>query len=139
MSYTATVAGYLTIEPPLKWLEIRESRFLAENQNAPKDDTDVVLHLERNEVETEEGISTIITSAMAIPCRSSFDCRNMHEDVGLFVEEMKRIDRTVRGEIVAQPRDYGDGGIWRVVVDEEGARKEMAKLQWPDGTEVELP
>ncbi|AXH66277.1 hypothetical protein SEA_SATIS_116 [Streptomyces phage Satis] len=139
MSYTATVTGFLTIEPPLKWSEIRESRFLLENQADGSRDTDVVLDLDREEVETEEGVSTIITCSMAVPCRRAFDCRNLDEDTGLFVEEMKKLGRTVRGEMVAQPRDYGDGGIWRVVVDEEGARKEMAKLQWPDGSEVQLP
>lgn len=139
MSYTATVAGYLTIKPPLKWAEIRESRFLLENQADGNRDTDVVLHLEREEVETEDGISTIITCGMAVPCRPSFDCRNLKEDTRLFVEEMRKLGRSVSGEMIVQPRDYGDGGIWRVVVDDEGARKEMSKLQWPDGSEVQLP
>jgi hypothetical protein len=139
MTYTATVAGYLTIEPPLKWSEIRESRFLVENQADGSRDTDVVLHVGREEVETEEGISIIITCRMAVPCRQTFDCRNLDKDTGLLVEEMKKLGRTVQGELVVQPRDYGDGGIWRVVVDYEGSRKEMAKLQWPDGSEVQLP
>lgn len=139
MSYTATVGGYLTIDPPLKWSEIRDSPFLLENQVDGTRDTDVVLHLEREEVETDEGLNTVITSKLAVPCRQAFDCRNLDEDAGLFVKAMEGIGRTVRGELIVQPRDYGDGGIWRVVVDEEGARKEMAKLQWPDGSEVELP
>jgi hypothetical protein len=30
------------------------------------------------------------------------------------------------------------GDIWRVVADENGVRKETARFQWPDGTEVQF-
>jgi hypothetical protein len=139
MSYIATVAGQLTLDPPLKWVEIRESMFFLENQASGMRDTDVVFHLEREEFETDEGVNTVFTCKLAIPCRETFDCRSLDEETALFVRKMAEIGRTVRGELVVQPRDYGDGGIWRVVVDENGTRKEMAKLQWPDGSEVELP
>lgn len=139
MSYTATVWGYLTIHPPLKWSEIRESRFLLENQMDGTRDTDVVFHPHRDEVESDEGVNTVITCKMAVPCRQSFDCRNLEEDTGLLVREMSKIGRTVRGELIARPHDSRDGDVWRVVVDEEGARTETARLQWPDGSEVELP
>lgn len=141
MSYSAIVGGYLEIEPPLKWSEIRNSKFFVDNNPSGRSDPDVILRLDREDVETEEGISTVFTCKYAVPYRqeSVYDCRKLDEDCALLFEQMKETGHTLKGELVVQPRDYGDGGVWRVVVDEEGARKEMAKLQWPDGSEVELP
>lgn len=139
MFYIARVDGYLTIEPPLKWSEFRESRFFIDT-NVSADDPDVVLRLEREDVETDEGVSTVFSCRIAVPCRKgAYDPRNLAEDCSLLFEELKKSGHTLNGELIVQPRDYGDGGIWRVVVDEEGARKEVARLQWPDGSEVQLP
>ena len=139
MSYIATVWGHLAIDPPLKWSDIRESRFLLENQADGTRDTDVVLHIQRDEVEHDDGVNTVITCKLAAPCRQSFDCRGLEEDTEMLVKEMLKIGRTVRGELIARPHDSRDGDVWRVVVDENGTRSETAKLQWPDGSEVELP
>lgn len=140
MSYTAFVGGYFTIQPELKWSEIRNSKFYLDNKpQVSRTDPGIVLRVDSNEVETDEGVNTALTCSYAVPWRESFDCRALDEDADALVKAMEEIGRTVRGEMVVQPRDYGDGGIWRVVIDEEGARKEMARLQWPDGSEVELP
>jgi hypothetical protein len=140
MSYTARVGGYLTIDPPLRWSEFRESRFFIDNTTVG-DDPDVILRLEREDVDTDEGVTTLFSCKIAVPLRvgSIYDPRNLAEDCGLLFEELKKSGHALKGELVVQPTDYGDGGIWRVVVDDEGARKEMAKLQWPDGSEVQLP
>jgi hypothetical protein len=139
MSSTGTVNGFLTIEPPLKWSEIRESPFFVNNQSKPSEDTDVILYVEEEETETEAGRSVVITSSVAIPCRPAFDCRALEEWTKLFVKAMKAIGRSVCGVMIVQPRDFGDGGVWRVIVDGGGVRKEDAKYMWPDGSEVELP
>lgn len=139
MSYLAHVEGSLAINPPLIWAEIRSSRFFDQNQKERSDQTDVVLLVNSTEVETDRGIDTILACNTAIPCRESFDCRDLRAQTESLVQAMQEIGRTVRGEMLVQPHDYGDGGIWRVVVDEKGVKKEMAQLVWPDGTPVQLP
>lgn len=139
MSYTGHVSGSYRIDPPLKWSEIRESRFLEQNQKASKDQTDVVLLVDSEERETDDGVTQILSSNTVVPCRPAFDCRALDEHTEMLVVAMREIGRTVTGEMLVQPHDYGDGGIWRVVVDENGVRKDMAQLTWPDGTSVEIP
>ncbi len=140
MSYSARVDGYLEIDPPLRWAEFRESRFFVDN-SVSDDEPDVVLRMDREDIETEDGVSTVFSCKFAVPLRvgSAYDPRNLAGDCGLLFEELKKTGHTLAGELIVQPLDYGDGGIWRVVVDDEGARKETAKLQWPDGSEVQLP
>ncbi len=140
MTQMARVGGYLKIEPPLKWSEFRESRFFIDN-NINSDDPDVILRMDREDVETDEGVSTAFTCKIAVPLQQDgfYNPRNLVEDCDLLFEELKGLGHTLSGELIVQHRDYGEGGIWRVVVDDEGARKEMAKLQWPDGSEVQLP
>jgi len=137
MSYTGSVDGQFAIDPPLKWSDIRESRFYLDNKGTVSiDDPGVVLLVDVDVKETDEGESTIRTSRLAVPWRESFDCRKLDKDVKALAEAMAETGRTVTGEMVVTG-DYA-GDIWRVVADKDGVRKEEAKFQWPDGTEVRL-
>lgn len=136
MSYTGSVSGVFTIDPPLPWSEIKNSRFYLDNKPDSRDDPSVVLSVERSEEETDTGISTIFTSNAAIPWRESFDCRDLEKDVKKLAAEMAEIGRTVEGVMVVDGEWAGD--IWRVVADKDGVRKEMARFMWPDGTEVQF-
>lgn len=136
MSYSGSVSGVFTIDPPLPWSEIKGSRFYLDNKPDSRDDPGVVLSVERSEVETDTGISTIFTSNAVIPWRESFDCRNLESDVKKLVAEMTEIGRTVEGVMVVDGEWAGD--IWRVVADKDGVRKEKARFMWPDGTEVQF-
>lgn len=139
MSYYARIGGYLKISPPLKWSEIRNSEFFPDTM-ASTYGPSIALYAEREDVETDEGVSTLITSNSAGPVTDTdFDCRNLGKDVESLASVMKELGHQVEGVLIVQPRDYGDGGIWRVISDADGVRKEFAKLQWPDGSEVELP
>ncbi len=139
MSYTGTVSGHYAIDPPLKWSEIRDSPFLLENQTSHSQDTDVVLKPEREEEESDTGVLITITCSSAVPCRDAFDCRALEGETTAFMEAMKAMGRMVRGVMTVQPHEYGDGGVWRVVVDGGGVRSEAARLLWPDGSTVDLP
>lgn len=136
MSYTGSVSGVFTIDPPLSWSEIKDSRFYLDNKPDSRDDPSVVLSVERSEEETDTGISIILTSNTAIPWRESFDCRDLEKDVKKLVAEMGEIGRTVQGVMVVDGEWAGD--IWRVVADKDGVRKEKANFMWPDGTEVQF-
>lgn len=136
MSYEGSVNGLFDIEPPLNWSEIKKSRFYLADKPGSRDDPGVVLGVERSEVETDDGVSILFTSKVAIPWRESFDCRNLKQDVEALVAEMKEIGRTVKGQMVVDGEWAGD--LWRVVADENGVRKENARFLWPDGTEVSI-
>jgi hypothetical protein len=137
VSYTASVNGVFTIEPPLTWAEIRDSKFHLTNKPQARDEPGIVLDVERSEEETDTGISTIFTAKFAVPWRESFDCRNLEEDARGLVSEMAEIGRSVRGMMVVTSTEWA-GDIWRVVIDDEGVRKEDARFVWPDGTDVQF-
>lgn len=136
MSYEGSVDGCFTIDPPLKWAEIKNSRFYLEDKPASRDDPGVVLSVERADVETDDGVSIVFTCSMALPWRESFDCRDLDKDVKALAEEMRGIGRTVQGQMVVNGDWAGD--IWRVVADDDGVRKETASFTWPDGTKVQF-
>ena len=136
MSYTGSVTGKFTIDPPLKWSEIKESRFYLGDKPGSRNDPGVILDVERSEIETDDGVSIVFTSSSAVPWRESFDCRNLEQDVKELADAMTEAGRTVRGEMVVGGEWVGD--IWRVISDGAGVRKEEACFQWPDGTEVAL-
>jgi hypothetical protein len=135
MAYSANVEGYLTIDPPLEWKDIRESKFYAEGGTEVF--PDVKFKVDQQYEETERGHNTVITATYVIPYKSfDFACRTLTEDCMVLFEEMKGVGRALTGELIVQPTHYGDGWPWRVRVDERGAHEEHAKLQWPDGSEV---
>lgn len=138
MSDSTRVVGHLTITPPLNWAEIRSTRFYTavaggrHSGNMP----DMILQVDSREVETDEGVNTVLSSQFVVPCTDSrYRLRSLTEDVKELCETFK--DHEVRGELTLWGEDYGD--IRRVVVDEDGVREEKATLSWPDGSEVELP
>lgn len=136
MSYTGSVNGEFTIDPPLNWAEIKASRFYLGDKPGSREDPGVVLSVSRSEEETDSGVSIVFTSSSAVPYRESFDCRDLEKDVKSLSDEMTEIGRTVRGQMVVDGEWAGD--IWRVVADGAGVRKELARFLWPDGTEVQL-
>lgn len=137
MSYTGSVGGQFAIDPPLKWFEIRDSRFYLENKaDVSSDDPGVILLVDEETKETDEGDSTLRTSYLAIPWRESFDCRKLDKDVKALAKYLEGIGRTLRGEMVVSGEWATD--VWRVVSDEQGVRKEAAQFKWPDGTDVSL-
>jgi hypothetical protein len=127
------VLGELCIEPPLTLAEIKQSSFLSTSDGGTRV-ADVVLQLTQETRETDTEVVTVITCERAVPwTTSTYDAGNLLEDVKELVAECG--ERKVSGQMIAY-----DTEIWyvtRVVVDEDGVREEVAKMIWPDGTEVE--
>lgn len=136
MSYTGSVSGVLVIDPPLKWSEIKASRFYLEDKVDMSFETAVVLAVDQADKETDEGVSVIFTSNTAIPWRESFDCRGLERDVRALAKDLAETGHTLHGVMTVSGDWVTD--VWRVVADENGVRKEKACFTWPDGSAVEL-
>lgn len=135
MSYTGSVNGHFQIEPPLKWAEIKDSRFYLEDKDMSFE-TAVVLAVDRDDKETDDGVSIIFTSSAAVPWRESFDCRGLERDTKALAKDLAETGRTLRG-VMTVSGDWATD-VWRVVADGDGVRKEEARFTWPDGSEVSL-
>lgn len=137
MGYDARVVGYLTIAPPLNWAEIRNSRLYAATTNGRSARLpDVVLQVDSREMETDQGVTTVLSSQFIVPCTESrYQVRSLAEDVQEAIDTFK--GHEVRGTLTLWGEEFGD--IRRIVVDEDGVREEEAILSWPDGSKVELP
>lgn len=134
MGLSIVVRGELRIDPPLKWSEIRKSRFLRTEEGGTEV-TDLVLDVHAARQDTDEGMNTVITCDRAVPWNTSpHDPRNLLENVrGLRAENP---GHTVTGELVLYDADFL-GDVRRIVSDDVGVREEKARLVWPDGTEAE--
>lgn len=137
MSYDTRVVGYLTITPPLNWAEIRSSRFANVVTTGPtRNVPDVMIQIDSREVETNEGVNTVLSAQFIVPISESrYRVRSVAEDVKELADAFE--GHEIRGVLTMWGDDYGD--IRRIVVDDKGIREEKATLSWPDGSEVELP
>lgn len=136
MSYSGRVDGYLSVKPPLKWSQIKDSRFFVENKVSSHGTPRIAMLVDREDRETDEGVNTVLTCRTVGPLRDTpYDARLMEDDVLALVREFP--EHEFRGELVVDGEDFG-GDVWRVVCDNEGVRKEHAQLLWPDGSKVEL-
>ena len=136
MSYTGRVTGYLSVKPPMKWSQIKDSKFFIENKAVGRGTPRIAMCVDRDDRETDEGVNTVLTCRTIGPLRDTpYDARQMEDDVAELVAAFP--DHAFRGELVVDSEDFG-GDVWRVVSDEEGVRKEVALLLWPDGSKVEL-
>lgn len=133
MAARMRVVGEFRIEPPLILSEIKQSSFLPDSEGGSRAG-DVVLKLDRRSTETDTEVVTAITCECAVPwTTSTYDARNLLEDVKELVAECE--GHKVSGQMIAY--DIETWYVTRVVVDSDGVREDVAKMVWPDGTEVE--
>jgi Family of unknown function (DUF6205) len=134
MAARMLVRGEYRIEPPLKWVQIKESSFLPSDRGGSQV-SDVVLQLTEEERETDEGVFVTVTCDKVAPwTASTCDPVNLLDSVKDLVAECA--GHNVTGEMIAYDTEYL-GYVTRVIVDDEGAREERARLVWPDGSEAE--
>lgn len=134
MSTRITVRGEFRIEPPLKWVEIKDSPFFV-NQPGP-DDPDIVFKVATSNTETDDGVVTVITCDRVVPLtQSAYDPVNLAGCVSELCDDLK--NHSIAGEMILYNRD-DPGDIRRVVVGPDGVHEEQARILWPDGTAVEL-
>lgn len=132
MSELFCIRGELRIAPPLKWSEIRTSAFA----HTAEPLTDLALNIEREEIQTDDGITTLYACSRALPYTAEpFEPVNLREQVEGLVKEA--VGHRVTGQIVLYAHDE-PGDIRRIVVEEDGSvREEQAVFCWPDGSSVE--
>lgn len=134
MSHRIAVRGEFLIDPPLKWSEIKNSRFL-HSADGGAEVTDLVLAVSTEEYDTDEGVSTVITCDRAVPwSHSPYDPRNLLEDAKELRAECA--GHTVTGQMVLYDAERL-GLVIRVVSDADGVREEQARLAWPSGGEAD--
>lgn len=135
-AYDSEVTGHLTIEPPLKWSEIKDSPFYASNSRRGTP-VDLVFDVTRDESATEGGVVATISASRAIPRTSSpFGAYNLLDDIKEMVSVFGQ-KYVICGEFILVGEDSGD--IRRIVVDSDGVREEKARFLWPNGDEVRFP
>lgn len=146
MSYDNRVDGEILIDPPLRWSEIRDSRYsdLAMERSG-SNPSDLVFVISENVEETDSGM--IITKETS-GIRARLECGNNYDllaDLRDIVRTFAEPGRTFSGWLVY----HGDPGCgvdvrrYGVEVTAPGglptAVEEKATLRWPDGEEIELP
>jgi hypothetical protein len=134
MGLQIAVRGEFHIDPPLKWVEVKNSRFLHTDQGGTEI-TDVVLQVTAEEFDDDEGVRTVITCNRVVPWTASpYDPRNLLENM----EELRAecTGHTVTGQMILYDIERV-GYVSRIVSDSEGVREERALLIWPDGSEAD--
>ncbi|MCP9209671.1 DUF6205 family protein [Streptomyces sp. NEAU-Y11] len=133
MSIRMAVRGEFRIDPPLKWPAIKDSAYLANGDGAAM--TDIILRVDAEESDTEDGIHTVITSSRVVPWTSApYDPRNLLSNIKDLQAECT--GHVIQGQMVLYDVEM-PGYITRVILDEAGPREERARLVWPDGSEAE--
>jgi Family of unknown function (DUF6205) len=133
-AYESIVSGRFTIEPPLTWSQIKNSRFNVEDGTGKS--PDIRFEVFQEETETDEGLNIRIFCRSVAPYQPSrFGAYTLVEDAAELRDAFP--GHEIRGEMILCGDDSGD--IRRVVIDDTGVREEKARLLWPDGTEAILP
>lgn len=136
MSSNARVVGLVTVDPPLKYSEFKESPFNPEGQDRRRKSTCLVFEVIPSEKETDTGRVITLTVSSVIPARNGngVDSEILTNLRGLIEEYPKH-------EFVGEFTVYPDAGYemfpHRIIARGRSAAKQMAKLDWVDTTEGE--
>jgi hypothetical protein len=131
MGYASRLSGELTITPPLKWSEYRDSAF------RHGDGSLIKLKEAVAEYDTDEGQTTVRTANVVVPkWQDSVEAGNLVTDLIALVNAFP--GHYFAGCIVRDGEDTGD--VERFWIAANGhVKSEKALLRWPDGTDVNIP
>lgn len=130
MGYYSSLHGELVIEPPLEWVEYRNSRFHTQ-EGSP-----LLKLVERvEEQQTDDGSVTVRVAVGVAAALDEAKAYTIDEEITALAETFGSTHRFA-GHIVRAGEDTGD--VERHWIDGTTARSEKAILSWPDGTEVGL-
>ncbi|RBQ21556.1 hypothetical protein DP939_02270 [Spongiactinospora rosea] len=132
MGYISYLSGEITIDPPIRWGELRGSDFVRTKERAEHERL-VWLRTVEKTVDTEEGV---LTTVMAVAIRPSEEDELRADALAREVQEIVAAHgdgRTFEGLILVRGEESPD--IWRVRVVDGHAVEERPMLRWPDGTE----
>ena len=127
MGYYTQVTGQITIDPPLRWVDVKDSPFLPEAC-----DRDVALVIQRDIVQTDDGTLNHL-SAVAIE-RATDDSYRTYSIEAHLQELLDQWGdgRSFDGYLEGHGEDNED--IWRLYVRDGKAIKAKVQLVWPEGT-----
>jgi hypothetical protein len=128
MGYRTHVTGEFTIVPPLPWNKIRDSKYAPHNVTS-RYDPDVILRIEEETVDTEEG-PLFRRKATALVMREIDEYRadNLIDHVQNVVNSAPGHDFV--GYLECEGEENTD--IWRVYVKNGEACRIEPKIVWPE-------
>jgi hypothetical protein len=132
MGYVTHALGTITIEPPLRWAQIKDSPFLPAGPTA-SEALDVALVLEEEMTETEDG-AQVVRRAVGVQQRYEDEPRNYNIVLHLqrLIDDFPGHEFT--GRFTCEGEENGD--LWRLEVHDRKATKVRPRIVWPDGSET---
>jgi hypothetical protein len=135
MGYDSSMRGEITIEPPLRWFEYKDSPYRS-REHAMENRKGLYLVERSEQVETDDGIleartATAVAFPWPYPVRLSLVEEELQELVDAFPGHQ------FVGYLHGQGPVWGD--IWRLGVTDGQAVKTVPMIAWPDGTILERP
>ncbi|WP_331445814.1 DUF6205 family protein [Streptomyces xanthochromogenes] len=133
MGYYTTVSGEIRIEPPLKWVEFKDSPFYGTDKGSGRD---VRLAVTEETVDTDEG-QTIRKTAGALEgsWEGGYKAYHLLEHVQEAIKAFP--GHTFAGRLECEGEEAAD--VWRVVVRDGVAVKVQPRIVWPDEDEAGEP
>jgi hypothetical protein len=129
MSYHTYMWGEITIEPPIAWHLLKDSKYLPENTNEHW--TDLCFRVETETVETDRGPLTVI---QAVAIHSENEERRGDKAEAELADILQQFGegRTFTGRIDAEGEENKD--MWRLKVVDGKAAKFAPQIIWPEAS-----
>lgn len=131
MGYYTRFTGQIDIEPPLMWLEIKDSPFLPSRAEAPRDYRDAMFVVDEESIHTDEGV---LWRKKAIAVRATAGDGKQVKAYSIVKHVQEIVDaypgHAFIGHIEASGEESGD--LWRLVVRDGKAIQIKPRLVWPD-------
>lgn len=134
MGYNTRFTGEITIDPPLLWVDVKDSPFLRANarRSGSSNGRDLMFDIETTERDTDEGVLTVrraraLVSTWEDDARGYEIVKHLQEVVDTFPT------RTYGGRIDAEGEESAD--IWRLKVVNGRAVRFEPEIVWPKESE----
>jgi Family of unknown function (DUF6205) len=129
MGYLTRVEGQITITPPLRWSEMKDSQFYGGESKG----MDVTIQLKNTWEETDEGYFDRRLGVALVPASEErFKAYSIDEHLKMAVEEFGRQGHKLEGYFEGSGEE--DGDLWRLVVKDNQVKRLVPKVVWPDET-----
>lgn len=135
MGYNSRLTGFIDIDPPLTFSEIREMR----RESAQTSGRGLFyFDIKEDDVETNEGVLAKQTCPrISVANGSELRAYDAEAELREMVRWAAAEGRRFIGTILVLGEENGD--IWRLRVSDDGkVIKETAEITWPDGAKVQL-
>lgn len=131
MGYLSRLRGRISIAPPLRWSEFKDSKY----RKYSKADTRVVFEEQDETSETDDGFFERRWAIALIPAsEDQLTHYGLEDDLVAFVAELGR-GREFIGCLIREGEEQGD--VERYSIVDGGVRTEKAELRWPDGSVIQ--